>query len=67
MKFEELLRKEYRQGRESGTIDGENRMHTLVLEMLENGEVDKIPMLSDKDFLSEIVPFGEESILKLWE
>ena len=54
MKFEELLRKEYKQGRESGAIDGENRMHTLISKMLENGEADKIPMLSDKVFLAEM-------------
>lgn len=66
MRFEELLQKEHREGRnegyESGRADGvlegrevgEGRMHELVSKMFEAGEGDKIHLLSDKVFLQEM-------------
>ena len=62
MRFEELLRKEHKQGcsegfeqgHESGKAEGENRMYALVSKMMAQGEADKIPMLSDKTFLAEM-------------
>ena len=66
MRFEELLRKERREGRsegyESGHEDGvlegreagESRMQRLVSKMFETGEGDKIHLLSDKAFLQEM-------------
>lgn len=50
MRFEELLRKEYKQGHS----EGESRMYALISKMLESGEADKVPMLSDKAFLQEM-------------
>lgn len=46
MKFEELLRDRYE--------EGEKRVLTLVAKMTEAGEVDKLPMLTDQNFLQEM-------------
>ena len=54
MRFEELLQKEYKQGHSEGCEAGEVRMHALISKMLESGEADRVPMLSDKAFLQEM-------------
>jgi len=50
MRFEELLRKERREGR----TENEARMLTLIAKMTEAGEADKLSQLTDKTFLQEM-------------
>lgn len=70
MRFEELLQKEYKEGLQAGRNEGlqeglraghdeglQEGLQTMLLltqKLLENGEADKIPLLSNNDFLKEL-------------
>lgn len=54
MRFEELLQKEYKEGLRAGHDEGLRTMLLLTQKLLEDGEVDKIPLLSNNDFLKEL-------------
>ena len=49
MRFEELLNKKYKQGHEEGV----QTTVILVQKLIEAGEADKIPLLSDESYLNE--------------
>ncbi|MCM1100586.1 MAG: hypothetical protein NC398_04280, partial [Acetatifactor muris] len=58
MKFEELLTKAERQGREKGLAEGreqeQSRFHTLISRMTAGGDGDRLAELANAAFLNEM-------------
>lgn len=54
MRFEELLRKERREGCAEGREENEARMLALIAQMTEAGEADRLSKLTDQTFLQEM-------------
>lgn len=54
MLFDELLQKEYTQGLQKGHNEGIQTMILLTQKLIDAGETDKIPMLSDENYFEEL-------------
>lgn len=56
MQFEEMLRKEHKEGRKEGQKVGEQRMLELISQMLADGKADQIERLqSETEFYEEML------------